>query len=57
LKKQSQFARAEYRVLYTAKMNLKKQTQFVCGQTGVNSYLKGNYDNMAFCETRKNKAN
>jgi hypothetical protein len=37
-------------------VNLKKQSQFVGGQIGVNSYLKGHYGKMTPIWTRKNKA-
>jgi len=36
-------------VLRTAKRNLKKQSQFVGEQIGVNSYLKGYYGNITAC--------
>ena len=32
-----------------------KQSQFVPGQIGVSSYMKGNYDNKPPCRTRKSK--
>jgi hypothetical protein len=38
------------------KTNLKKQSQFAFGQIGVSSYLKGYYDKIPLCGTRKNKA-
>jgi len=37
--------------------NLKKQSQFAVGQIGVSSYLKGYYDKIPLCGSRKNKAN
>jgi len=40
-----------------AKRNLKKQSQFVGGQNGTNSYMKRSYDNIQSCTTQKNKAN
>jgi len=46
LKKQSQFARAEYRVLYIAKMNLKKQSQYVLARISATSYMKRGYGNI-----------
>ena len=41
----------------TKKGWLKKQTQFIVGQIGVNSYMKGIYDNIPPLGARKNKAN
>ena len=41
-------------VVYTI---LKKQSQFVPGQNGATSYLKGDYDNKPACEADENKAN
>ena len=53
LKKQSQFAAAHL----TAKPNLKKQSQFVPGLNGANSFMEGDYDNIPVHETGENKAN
>jgi hypothetical protein len=38
-------------------MNLKKQSHFAEVQDGVNSYIKGRYDNITVGGRRKNKAN
>jgi len=64
LKKQTQFTRAAYCVLRTAKGvprtakgNLKKQSQFASRQNGVKSYWKGIYGDNSPCGARKNKAN
>jgi hypothetical protein len=35
---------------------LKKQSQFAGGQIGVKHYLKGLYDKIMICGSRKNKA-
>ena len=55
--KQSQYDRTEDCVLRTAKVNLKKQSQFVPGQNGATSYMKGDYDNIPVCRAQKTKPN
>jgi len=44
-------------VLRTARAKLKKQSQFAGGQIDVNSYMKGEYEEIAAFWARKNKAN
>ena len=54
--KQSQYYLAP-RFIWGLEPNMKKQSQFDGGQIVANSYLKGNYDNIVVCGTRKNKPN
>ena len=53
LKKQSQFIRIAYSVMRIARMNLKKQTQFVKTQIDINSCLKGSYGIFPLCVAKK----
>ena len=39
------------------KRNLKKQSQFLPGQIGVTSFVKGDYGNKPACGAEENKAN
>jgi hypothetical protein len=44
-------------IFWGLRTNLKKQSQFVEGQIGVNSFLQGGYDKKPPLGVRKNKAN
>jgi len=44
-------------IFWGLKTNLKKQSQFVNGQIGVTSYMKGDYGNKPPFWAQKNKAN
>jgi hypothetical protein len=58
VEKQTQFYLApRFTLGVVEKANLKKQSQFLPGQIGVSSYLKGNYGNITPRGARKNKAN